>query len=225
MDNAQSISQKYDELCVILNTLEVERDYQLLLKRKEVSYVYFHKFKETILSQSIYCDYKFQFDLEIEAKRIAVLYTYFLDIYRKMVCGRNGERTNMSLYKIISASQATIINSNPIRNINDKIDETSIKLTVEFAFFYATQILFDWIGDSKAHSQNFAYKIDFYLSDQYVKEIVEDHFDYLEVLVYTITKDGTKEGFFDLFLMAQFWKLFHFNLFDPRTKNMTYESV
>lgn len=197
------------------------RNLKLLEVRIESSKKYFTEFKEKVLIK--YPSYGFSLPIEYEAKKFAVYYAYFLELYRDFVVSMEMSDTRMAIYKIISASQATIINSRLIVNLDtpdDKNEETTsmlADLNGRLAHFCGLELLIDWIGDEKTHNQNILYRSDVLsVSNKFTTDIVNEHLLYLQNLAFEYYATGNNT--FELFLMAQYWKLFHYFLFDPRTQ-------
>lgn len=221
---SDSIEQIYQELLKLLETENSEktiRDKELLNVRIESSTNYFTQFQNKILAN--YPSYGFLHPIEFEAKRFAVYYAYYLELYRNFVVSVKFSDTLMSIYKIISASQATIITSRPIVNLEEPSDKSEKTISMladlngRLAQFYGLELLIDWIGDEETQNQNILYRSDVLsVTNKFTVDLVNEHLLYLQNLAFEYYATGNNT--FELFLMAQYWKLFHYFLFDPRTQ-------
>lgn len=224
---SNEVNIKYDELIKILesqNTAKSIRDIKLLNSRKDYTSKYYKKFIDGILVD--YPDFGLLLAEELEGKRFAAIYTFYLEQLRLNVEAPNGGDTLMSIYKIIAASQATIVSISPIVRVRqDSKIENELKTTSELngglAYFYAIELLTDWISAVNTQNQDFSYRVGKLFSDQYVKELTQEHTIYLSKKV--MSNLQRKEKPFELLMMAQYWKIFHYYLFDPRT--METESI
>ncbi|MBX7227741.1 MAG: hypothetical protein K1X55_17025 [Chitinophagales bacterium] len=219
--NQDEIDKSYNELLQILEDKSKRdkkylRDIDLLVARMKNSKEYFLEFQKEVLKD--YPEYKFEFDLDIESKRFATLYAYYLEQFRLYVVGENGSNTKMSVYKIISASQATILAIRPIKCTQDNscIETKLLTCTLngKLAQYYGLQFLSDWIASEKTRNQDITFIALELHSDKYISELFYEHLQYLQKLAFLNSE--REEITIELFLLAQYWKVFHYYIFDPR---------